>query len=91
MASPNTVSINDDPTTVTFQATAGIIPGPYNLYTDDCFPESGRAGGCANAFLVNVAYRVADGSGQFVGAVDPGVRLGRQPVLRLHPQPQRLP
>ena len=61
------MSINDDPTTVTFQATAGIIPGPYNLYTDDCFPESGRAGGCANAFLVNVAYRVANGSGQFVG------------------------
>lgn len=66
-ASPDTVSINDVPTTITFQATAGTIPGPYNLYTDDCFPESGRAGGCANAFLVNVAYRLANGSGQFVG------------------------
>jgi hypothetical protein len=70
VAEPNTISINDDPTTVTLRATPSTATGPFNTAIPDCMPLSSRPGGCSDTTsnpALYVAYRLANGSGVFVG------------------------
>ena len=70
VAEPSTVSINDDPTTVTLRATPSTAAGPFNSTIPDCMPLSTRPGGCSDTSsnpALYVAYRLANGSGAFVG------------------------
>ncbi len=67
-AVPSEISISSEPITVSVQATPAFMPGPYNTFFPDCLPRSARPGGCADSpHGYRVAYRVANGAGQFVG------------------------
>ena len=68
-ATPDTVSISDRPTTVTFTVDPRDDPGPYNTDLYPCFPAGGYAGGCpqADPYRYYVAVRAANGSGTFSG------------------------
>jgi len=67
-ATPNTFSINNQTQTVVFRADAVSAPGPLNVDFPPCMPRSTRAGGCTSPGLrLYVAYRLANGDGQFLG------------------------
>ena len=68
-AVPDTVPINDDPTTISFVVDGLAAPGPFNTAIADCMPLSTRPGGCSSDPnpAIYVAYRKANGAGQFVG------------------------
>lgn len=69
-AVPSTIPISDEPVDVVFQATAMATPGDggFNAYfPDSCMPQSTRPGGCTEDFPYQVAYRLANGAGEFVG------------------------
>ena len=67
-AVPDTFSINNTTQTVVFHADAVSAPGPLNADFPDCMPRSTRAGGCTSPGLrLFVAYRLANGAGQFLG------------------------
>ena len=62
------ISISSEPITVSVQATPAFMPGPYNTFFPDCLPRSTRPGGCADSLHgYFIAYRLANGAGQFVG------------------------
>ena len=74
-AVPDTVPINGDPPRSSSSPTACASPGPFNAAVPDCMPLSNRPGGCSsdpNNPAVYVAYRKANGAGQFVGPLDAG-------------------
>ncbi len=69
-ALPDTVPINGNATTIQFTASGMAAPGPFNATVPDCMPLSTRPGGCSDNAAdptPYVAYRLANGAGQFVG------------------------
>jgi hypothetical protein len=68
-AVPDTVAINSSPTAISFVLDGATAPGPFNATLPDCMPLSTRPGGCSSDLdpTPYVAYRKANGAGQFVG------------------------
>ena len=65
---PETFPINNTTQTVTFHVDGVNAPGPLNGDFPACMPRSTRAGGCTSpGGRVYIAYRLANGAGQFLG------------------------